>query len=218
MTSCAEAIERFEEKTGDDATTATKVMLCGQMPPIHKMDGALGKLQHCTHLAIPSNVIERVGGIKTLTNLKILSLSRNQIKKLDGVEECAGSVEQLWVSYNLIDKLLNIELLVHLEVLYISNNKLPSWPEIMRLNELPKLEEILLQGNPIHEKCQQRGDFRQNLIGRLTKVSKLDGVPINAEERTTARDYMVAQQMLQRFGSLEAGTLNPKPYTLNPTP
>lgn len=71
QTTCAKAIEAFEEKTGDDAATSTKVMLCGQIPPIEKMDGALSKLQACEHLAISSNVIERITGIKALTNLKV---------------------------------------------------------------------------------------------------------------------------------------------------
>jgi len=202
MTTCKKAIDNFEEKTGEDAATATDVMLCGQLPPIERMDGALAKLQSCTHLAISSNVIERILGIKALTNLKILSLSRNQIKKLDGIEDCANSLEQLWISYNLISSLNHIESLVNLQVLYMSNNKLSSWLELTRLNTLPQLHELLLEGNPLGEKYGSK--FRQNVIGRLANINKLDGAPINAEERVQARDYMVAQQMLLRFGSLEA--------------
>ena len=79
MTTCAQAIDRFEEKTGEDAAKATDVMLCGQIPPIQKMDHMLSKLQSCTHLAISSNVIERILGIKALTNLKVFRRSGRDV-------------------------------------------------------------------------------------------------------------------------------------------
>ena len=51
-----------------------------------------------------SNNIERISGIKALPKLRILSLSRNQIKKLDGIEDAADTLEELWLSYNRIEK------------------------------------------------------------------------------------------------------------------
>ena len=44
QTSIQKAIEKFEESTGDDVGTAEKVMLCGQMPPILKMDMSLNRV------------------------------------------------------------------------------------------------------------------------------------------------------------------------------
>ncbi|KAJ1478578.1 hypothetical protein T484DRAFT_1817158 [Baffinella frigidus] len=83
-TTIKEAIDKWEEKTGDVAAESEKVMLCGMMPPIVRMDGCISKLVHVQHLALSSNNIERVVGLKALPNLRILSLSRNQIRKLDG--------------------------------------------------------------------------------------------------------------------------------------
>ena len=60
-------------------------MLCGQLPPIQKMDGNLGRLVRCEQLGISSNNIEKITGLKALKNLKILSIGRNCLKKFDGV-------------------------------------------------------------------------------------------------------------------------------------
>jgi dynein light chain 1 len=43
------------------------------------------QLAKCEHLAISSNNIEKVTGLKGLKSLKILSLGRNLIKKFDGI-------------------------------------------------------------------------------------------------------------------------------------
>ncbi|KAF7649261.1 hypothetical protein LDENG_00144270, partial [Lucifuga dentata] len=60
-------------------------------------------------------------------NLKILSLGRNHIKTLSGLEAIAETLEQLWISYNLIEKLKGIQHLKKLQVLYMSNNSVKEW-------------------------------------------------------------------------------------------
>lgn len=46
-TTIKEAIKRWEEKTGQQATTATEVSLIFQWPPIEKMDNTLSTLVNC---------------------------------------------------------------------------------------------------------------------------------------------------------------------------
>ena len=55
-------------------------------------------------------------------NLKVLSLGRNSIKSLQGVEGAADTLEQLWISYNQIDKLKPIRNLAKLHTLYMAHN------------------------------------------------------------------------------------------------
>ena len=48
--------------------------------------------------------------------MEILSLGRNQIKKLEGLDNVADTLRELWISYNQIDKLNGIEKLKNLQV------------------------------------------------------------------------------------------------------
>ena len=52
-----------------------------------------------------------------LSKLKILSLSRNMIKKIVGVDTVRGTLQELWLSYNKIDSLSGLSRLENLEVL-----------------------------------------------------------------------------------------------------
>lgn len=45
--------------------------------------------------------------------MRILSLGRNVIKKLEQLEPVAATLEELWVSYNLLEKLVRAFELSH---------------------------------------------------------------------------------------------------------
>lgn len=62
-----------------------------------------------------------------IASLKILSLGRNSIKKIEGLEAVADTLEELWISYNQIEKLNGVECCKKLKVLYVSNNKIKAW-------------------------------------------------------------------------------------------
>ena len=89
--------------------------------------------------------------LPALRNLEILSLSRNNIKKISGLDEIGLTLKQLWLSYNLIERLDGLQTCVKLEVLFISNNKIKNWDEVEKLKELPSLANVLLNGNPIYD-------------------------------------------------------------------
>ena len=95
------------------------MLLYGQLPPIVKMDNTLGTLKAAKHLALSSNCIEKITGLKGLDSIEVLSLGRNCIKKLEGLDDVAASLQQLWISYNLIDKLNGVDKLTNLTVLYM---------------------------------------------------------------------------------------------------
>ena len=69
------------------------VKLLGMLPPITKMDKEITTLTACEHLGLSTNAIEKIGpGLKELKNLKILSLGRNAIRKL---EQLANELERI---------------------------------------------------------------------------------------------------------------------------
>jgi len=170
MTSIKDAIKAFEASAECVAAEAEDVRLCPialQLPLIAKMDGALGTLKACKHLRLSTNAIDKIANLNGLDNLEILSLGRNAIKSLNGIDPVAETLKQLWVSYNQIGSLAGVEKLQNLEVLFMSNNKLNAWAEVERLSHCPKLRDLLLKGNPLEATCNEAGDWRLQIIKRL---------------------------------------------------
>lgn len=61
-TTCKDAIRRWEEENGQEASTATEVTLSFQWPPIEKMDNSLATLSNCEKISISTNMIEKIAG------------------------------------------------------------------------------------------------------------------------------------------------------------
>ncbi|UJR31816.1 hypothetical protein I4U23_019293 [Adineta vaga] len=146
--------------------------LYGRIPPIEKLDQSLSSLINCERLALSSNTIERIGYMNGLHHLKILSLSRNNIKNLTGLEVLGA-----------------INALKKLRVFYFAYNQIKDWAEISKLNDLNALEEITAYGNPIHERIVGENfspepsqpitslekEYRQEFRNRVIHLKKLDG-------------------------------------------
>lgn len=124
-----------------------------------------------------------------LRHLKILSLSRNNIRNLNGLEVLGDTLEQLWISYNHVEKFKGIHTLKKLRIFYFAYNQIKDWNEINKLNELSSLEEINAYGNPIHERIVGENfspepsqpmtsiekDYYHEFSSRIPHLKKLDG-------------------------------------------
>lgn len=100
----------------------------------------------CRKLSLSTNCIEKISGLDTLSNLKILSLARNNLKSFAGIEKLADTLEELWISYNYIDKMKGLLNMKKLKVLYMGNNSVDSWNEVKKLLQLETLKELVLTG------------------------------------------------------------------------
>lgn len=176
-TTIKDALSRWEEKTKQEAITATEIGLQFQFPPIEKMDATLSTLVECQKLSLSSNMIEKISGISGMKNLRVLCLARNYLKNLNGIETLAETLEELWVSYNNIEKIKQIESMKALKVLYISQNLIKDWAEFMRIGVPAGLSEITFTGNPLYENMDP-ANFLAEAIRRLPNLRKLDGEPI----------------------------------------
>ncbi|EPZ32961.1 outer arm dynein light chain 1 [Rozella allomycis CSF55] len=177
----------WEDKTNQKAPEAKVVKLTMVIPFLTRMDATLATLTACEHLALSTNQIEKISNLNGLckvflgfisANLKILSLGRNNIKKLEGLDAVADTLEELWISYNQLERVNGIECCKKLQVFYASNNKIKAWDGIDRLKELPLLNDLLLVGNPLEEKCTGDGNWREEISKKFPTLKKLDGKPI----------------------------------------
>lgn len=134
---CAQAIKAWASKNEEKPEDAKVIKLCCQMPPINKMDNSLSTLKNCEHLALSTNMIDRMlpQSLSGMSNLKILSMGRNNLKKLERscLEDVASTLEQLWISYNSISSLDGIACCSKLKALYCSNNLIKNFNELEKI-------------------------------------------------------------------------------------
>ena len=184
-TSVKAAIKKWEEKYPDaNIAEADRVKLCALMPPISKMDAnTLNTLTNCEWLSLSTNSIDKMVRLE-LPNLKILSLARNRIKKIDGLQAVAGSLEQLWLSYNECREVEGVLCCGNLRVLYMAHNNIKEWSEIEKLGQISTLEDILLVGNPIYsdESIADIAAARIRVIQCIPHIQKIDGVLVTPLE------------------------------------
>ena len=162
-----------------------QVELFGQCPPIEKMDAALSNLKACKHLSLSTNNIGKITSLAGMENLEILSVGRNQLRSLD-VDGVSDTLQELWASYNLVGSLAGVEKLQKLRTLYVSNNNIKSIDEVNRLADLEHLEDVLFINNPFFNDFADKAEYRLELLRRLPKLKKIDGVPVDVEEREAA--------------------------------
>lgn len=185
MTTCGQAIKNWEVANNAVAEDADFLKLYCQLPPIQKMDAALGTLRNCERLALSTNNIDRISNLAGMSRLKILSLGRNLIKKIEKLEEVSATLEELWISYNQISSLDGISVCTNLTTLYISNNAIKSWSELDKLAGLANLRDVLFVGNPIYDDMPKE-QARIEVLKRLPQVAKIDGDMVKPTERELA--------------------------------
>jgi len=148
-------------------------LLC-MTPPIEKMDSSLNGLVNVKHLSLSTNSIDKMISLPSLRNLEILSLGRNMIKKIAGLEEVGATLKELWLSYNLINTLDGLHSCLKLEILFMAQNKLSNWDELDKLTSLPELKNVLFVGNPFYEGLSKK-ERKTNVQTKLPTLATLDG-------------------------------------------
>jgi len=127
-------------------------------------------------------MIDKISNLNGLAHLRILSLGRNCIKKIEGLEAVSDTLEELWLSYNNLERLNGVESCKKLKVLYASNNKIKEWAGITCLASLPLITDVLLSGNPLEEKCVAENTLIPEMSKRFVTLKRLDGKPVFREE------------------------------------
>ena len=165
-TSIKSALKKWEEANERKAGESKEIKLIGVWPPIEKMEGPFHLLINCEKLSLSTNQITNISNLQAFNSLKVLSLGRNLVKSLYGIEGAAETLEQLWISYNQVDRLKPLRNMLKLKVLYMSHNCVSQWREFEHLSELSCLEDLVFLGNPLEEDETAKGKYREE----VTKV------------------------------------------------
>lgn len=187
-TTFGKALNDWEAEHNQNPADAEVIKFVFIVPPIDKMDGALiSTLVNCKQLSISTNSIEKMVPINGLRNLEILSLARNMIKRINGLDEVAGSLKELWLSYNFIEKLDGINCCTELKILYIGHNKIKDWAEVDKLKDMENYRTTVMYGNDMYDKYGQGpvglAEGRLQVFKRLPQLTMIDGVMVSEAER-----------------------------------
>ena len=107
----------------------------------------LNYIKGCKKLSLSSNFISKIPDLH-FDNLEILSLGRNKIRAVRGLDFLGKSLKELWISYNEIEKLDGFKSLAKLQKLYIGNNLIAKIDELNNLTSLTELKDVVFKGNP----------------------------------------------------------------------
>jgi dynein light chain 1 len=186
--SLAAAVKQYlAANPGKKLEDETVIKLLCTSPPIDKIDNAVNAFVNCVQLSLSTNCIEKIPLLPRagLLKLEILSLGRNQIKKITGLEEVGVTLRELWISYNQISTLDGLNCCSKLETLFISNNKITDLTEIKRLTLNPAISNVNLIGNPIYDNVN-RAEMRMSIIKTVPGLRVLDGELITDSERSSS--------------------------------
>ncbi|NWV62835.1 LRC43 protein, partial [Malurus elegans] len=153
---------------------------------VEEVDEGLLRFQQLEELFLSANRISRVISAHLPRTLKVLVLSCNALGDLqDLCVQPPPGLQHLGLGYNRLcgpsqEKHLTVDFWPNLISLDLSFNSLTDLLELVsQLSTLPKLQILVLQGNPLALIPAYRGF----LVDSLPKLSYLDGIQIWPDER-----------------------------------
>ena len=189
-------VQEWEEQTQLKISDVTFVELIYRN--IGDLDAqTINSFTNCTKLSLSSNFITKIPDIH-LNYLETLSLGRNKIRYIKGLDWVAGTLKNLWLSYNEIDKLDPLKPMLKLVQLYMGNNLIAKIDELNNLvnflsyyffflifiqTGLSNLNDVVFRGNPFAlvdgdiKKPIDRDfkDIHPEIKKRIPSVDMIDG-------------------------------------------
>ena len=122
-----------------------------------------------------------------LKNLKILSMGRNNISRIQYLDDVSATLEELWLSYNFISRLDGLGSCSKLHTIYIGNNKIARWDEIAKCASLPELKVVLFFGNPVYDKESKQSNWPM-VVRKIPQIETIDGTMVTPQVRAEAEE------------------------------
>ncbi|EGD81813.1 hypothetical protein PTSG_11887 [Salpingoeca rosetta] len=134
-------------------------------------------------LDLSHNAISSLRDIGHLPHLQELRVANNRLSSLDGVESLS-SLHVLDASRNKISDTCALQHLTQLQRLNLSHNSLHDQASVRYCTDLKWLIDVNFIGNPF----QSAREYRLSLIFRFKALTKLDGKPVTADEKSAAEN------------------------------
>lgn len=134
-------------------------------------------------LDVSDNNIARLAGLSRCEHLRVLVLSRNKLRSVEGsVFAGAPSLVELYLDGNSIRTASGLTSASRVEVLDLRSNRIGDFVEVDRFAKLAALQHLVLDGNPVCRKPR----YRSSVISTLDLLVSLDELLIHDDERAAA--------------------------------
>ncbi|CAH1782631.1 unnamed protein product [Owenia fusiformis] len=160
---------------------------------IRHLDESVKLMPKVGHLDLSHNVLERVDHLNYLINLTYLDLSYNKLTTLDSLHTKLGNVKTLNLAGNKLESLAGLSKLYSLENLNISENEISQILEVKHLANLPCLEAVNLDKNPVTIVLEYRVKVLEFFQERAPEIL-LDGEKANQRELDTVAVLVAIQK------------------------
>jgi dynein assembly factor 1 len=148
----------------------------------------LSSLTRLVCLYLQGNVIQKIDGLSALTQLETLVLSHNYIKKIENLSTLTR-LHTLEIDHNSIateDGLRGLLEVPTVGALNLSDNRLESEGFVEVISQLPQINLLKLNGNPIARTMSQ---YRRRLLNAIPTLTYLDDAPVTETELRCAQAW-----------------------------
>ncbi|XP_018329598.1 nischarin-like [Agrilus planipennis] len=202
---CVDNLRNTVKKLGVHQTQATKISNILQCDTVHKtvvdekqswnklveidftcnaiseVDGSVGLAPLLTTMTLSKNKLTFFPDLSCLTNLKDLNLSKNMITHCENLHTKLGNVVKIDLSQNRLTNLKGFSKLYSLESLDISHNSIYNIEEAKNIGDLPCLEDVVLNGNPVAAIVDYRIKILENFGERAKEICLDNEMPTQSE-------------------------------------
>lgn len=140
--------DSIHEKCDEDRWNQVKLANFGYND-IWSIDQSMRNILNVQELHLNDNRLRKVSNLKSLHKLILLNLSGNLIESLEGWNMEIGNVEILQLSANKLKSLKGLSKLRSLQVVDLSMNEIDDLDEINEIAQLPLIDNVNLNGNPL---------------------------------------------------------------------
>ncbi|KAL0485342.1 hypothetical protein AKO1_007531 [Acrasis kona] len=195
-----------------------KVLVLNGIPwTIQTLGQALQFTPVLEELHFRDNQVVDLGDIKW-GNLKTLYLAGNKLSQWSEIEKL-GSIPTLEWLVLTKNHLTSVQYkpgsFQNLRALSIGDNQINSYETVNELNNFPNLNEVRMDNNPISN-LHGLIDTRQFVIGRIKKLSILNGSEVKNKERIDSEKYYLRFIGNERFKLLEKNKKDQDFMNFNP--
>lgn len=127
------------------------------------IDSAMHLVPNVQEIHLNDNRLRTVANLSSLHHLNCLNLSGNLIDSLKDWYLQLGNIEVLNLSRNRLKSLVGLSRLRSLRTVDLSQNDIDDFQEIDEIAQLPVIEQLGLNGNPLILEC----DFRVKVLTRF---------------------------------------------------